>query len=146
MQSSERLGLTLASLADPTRRAILARLATGEASVQELAEPFDMSQPEISKHLKVWSGQGSSRWTSTRSGVRADWNRKDWKKPWIGSSVTARSSSKTTSASMRYSKSCTQNPPSAKAQKNSARSSARLSLNRPQRGTHINEAQGGDNA
>ena len=48
MQSSERLGLTFASLADPTRRAILARLATGEASVQELAEPFNMSQPAIS--------------------------------------------------------------------------------------------------
>ncbi|MGD9981656.1 MAG: ArsR/SmtB family transcription factor [Hyphomonadaceae bacterium] len=58
MQSSARLDLTFAALADPTRRAILARLATGEASVQELAEPFDMSQPAISKHLKVLERAG----------------------------------------------------------------------------------------
>lgn len=53
MQTAERLDLTFAALADPTRRAILARLARGEASVAELATPFDMSQPAISKHLKV---------------------------------------------------------------------------------------------
>ncbi|HZO09113.1 MAG TPA: metalloregulator ArsR/SmtB family transcription factor, partial [Myxococcota bacterium] len=47
-----RLDATFAALADPTRRAILARLATGEASVAELAEPFAMTQPAISKHLK----------------------------------------------------------------------------------------------
>jgi DNA-binding transcriptional ArsR family regulator len=58
MQSSERLDLTFAALADPTRRAILARLATGEASVQELTEPFEMSQPAISKHLKVLERAG----------------------------------------------------------------------------------------
>jgi DNA-binding transcriptional ArsR family regulator len=58
MHSSDRLDLTFAALADPTRRAILARLATGEASVQELAEPFDMSQPAISKHLKVLERAG----------------------------------------------------------------------------------------
>jgi DNA-binding transcriptional ArsR family regulator len=58
MQASQRLDLTFAALADPTRRAILARLATGEASVQELAEPFDMSQPAISKHLKVLERAG----------------------------------------------------------------------------------------
>lgn len=58
MQTSERLDLTFAALADPTRRAILARLATGEASVQELAEPFEMSQPAISKHLKVLERAG----------------------------------------------------------------------------------------
>jgi DNA-binding transcriptional ArsR family regulator len=58
MQSSGRLDLTFAALADPTRRAILARLATGEASVQELAEPFEMSQPAISKHLKVLERAG----------------------------------------------------------------------------------------
>ena len=51
--TSEHLGLTFAALADPTRRAILARLARGEAAVMELAEPFAMSQPAISKHLKV---------------------------------------------------------------------------------------------
>ncbi|MGD9967243.1 MAG: ArsR/SmtB family transcription factor [Hyphomonadaceae bacterium] len=58
MQSLESLDLTFAALADPTRRAILARLATGEASVHELAEPFDMSQPAISKHLKVLERAG----------------------------------------------------------------------------------------
>ena len=58
MQSSERLDLTFAALADSTRRAILARLATGEATVMELAEPFEMSQPAISKHLKVLERAG----------------------------------------------------------------------------------------
>lgn len=58
MTPSERLDATFAALADPTRRAILARLATGEASVNELAEPFDMSQPAISKHLKVLGRAG----------------------------------------------------------------------------------------
>ena len=58
MHSSDRLDLTFAALADPTRRAILARLATGEASVQELAQPFAMSQPAISKHLKVLERAG----------------------------------------------------------------------------------------
>ena len=57
-QTSQRLDATFAALADPTRRAILARLATGEASVNELAEPFDMSQPAISKHLRVLERAG----------------------------------------------------------------------------------------
>lgn len=52
------LDATFAALADPTRRAILARLASGEASVAELAEPFSMSQPAISKHLKVLERAG----------------------------------------------------------------------------------------
>jgi DNA-binding transcriptional ArsR family regulator len=52
------LDVTFAALADPTRRAILARLTLGEASVNELAEPFAMSQPAISKHLKVLEGAG----------------------------------------------------------------------------------------
>jgi len=52
------LDATFAALADPTRRAILARLAAGEASVMQLAEPFDMSQPAISKHLKVLERAG----------------------------------------------------------------------------------------
>src|SRR6188768_1300860 len=56
--TSSSLDATFAALADPTRRAILARLATGEASVNELAEPFDMSQPAISKHLKVLERAG----------------------------------------------------------------------------------------
>ena len=54
----ERLDATFAALADPTRRAILARLAGGDASVTELAEPFAMSQPAISKHLKVLERAG----------------------------------------------------------------------------------------
>jgi DNA-binding transcriptional ArsR family regulator len=58
MNNSHRLDLTFAALADPTRRAILARLATGTASVQELAEPFAMSQPAISRHLKVLERAG----------------------------------------------------------------------------------------
>ena len=56
--SQFHLDATFAALADPTRRAILARLALGEASVMELAEPFAMSQPAISKHLKVLERSG----------------------------------------------------------------------------------------
>jgi DNA-binding transcriptional ArsR family regulator len=56
--TSPRLDATFAALADPTRRAILARLAAGEASVTELAKPFAMSQPAISKHLKVLERAG----------------------------------------------------------------------------------------
>lgn len=56
--SPEHLDATFAALADPTRRAILARLAGGDASVAELAEPFAMSQPAISKHLKVLERAG----------------------------------------------------------------------------------------
>ena len=58
MRPSERLDATFTALADPTRRAILARLALGEATVNELAEPFDMSQPAVSKHLKVLERAG----------------------------------------------------------------------------------------
>jgi DNA-binding transcriptional ArsR family regulator len=56
--TSDRLSATFAALADPTRRAIQARLASGEASVTELAEPFDMSMPAVSKHLKVLERAG----------------------------------------------------------------------------------------
>jgi DNA-binding transcriptional ArsR family regulator len=56
--ATDRLDRTFAALADPTRRAILARLAAGEASVTELAKPFAMSQPAISKHLKVLERAG----------------------------------------------------------------------------------------
>ncbi|HEY4125162.1 MAG TPA: metalloregulator ArsR/SmtB family transcription factor [Rhizomicrobium sp.] len=55
---SDRLSATFSALADPTRRAILARLALGETSVKELAEPFEMSAPAISKHLKVLENAG----------------------------------------------------------------------------------------
>src|SRR4051812_43756449 len=54
----DRLSATFAALADPTRRAMLARLALGQTSVSELAEPFDMSLPAISKHLKVLESAG----------------------------------------------------------------------------------------
>ena len=58
MNADRALNATFAALADPTRRAILARLASGDASVTELAEPFAMSQPAISKHLKVLERAG----------------------------------------------------------------------------------------
>src|SRR5690242_17026398 len=58
MKEVDALNATFAALADPTRRAILARLASGEATVNELAEPFDMTQPAISKHLKVLERAG----------------------------------------------------------------------------------------
>jgi DNA-binding transcriptional ArsR family regulator len=58
MHSSARLDATFAALADPTRRAMLARLSKGEATVNELAEPFALSQPAISKHLKVLERAG----------------------------------------------------------------------------------------
>lgn len=56
--STDQLSRTFAALADPTRRAILARLAQGEASVNQLAEPFDMSLPAVSKHLQVLERAG----------------------------------------------------------------------------------------
>ncbi|MBX3576863.1 MAG: winged helix-turn-helix transcriptional regulator [Rhizobiaceae bacterium] len=58
MIPSERLDATFLALADPTRRAILARLAKGQASVAELAAPFEMSQPAVSKHLKILERAG----------------------------------------------------------------------------------------
>ncbi|GIF03220.1 ArsR/SmtB family transcription factor [Actinoplanes siamensis] len=69
---TDRLSLIFAALADPTRRAILARLAEGEATVTELAEPFDISLPAISRHLKVLESAGlisrsrSAQWRSSR--------------------------------------------------------------------------------
>ena len=58
MQQTDPLSATFAALADPTRRAILARLAQGETSVKDLAAPFDMTQPAISKHLRVLEKAG----------------------------------------------------------------------------------------
>ena len=58
MTPSDKLNKAFAALADPTRRAIVARLSAGEATVNELAAPFDMSQPSISKHLKVLERAG----------------------------------------------------------------------------------------
>jgi DNA-binding transcriptional ArsR family regulator len=68
----DRLSVIFAALADPTRRAILARHADGEATVNELAEPFDISLPAISRHLKVLENAGlisrsrSAQWRSSR--------------------------------------------------------------------------------
>jgi DNA-binding transcriptional ArsR family regulator len=58
MQTTDRLSVTLSALADPTRRAILARLATGEATVNEIAAPFDISLPAVSRHLRVLQNAG----------------------------------------------------------------------------------------
>jgi DNA-binding transcriptional ArsR family regulator len=58
MQAQPSLDATLAALSDPTRRTILARLAEGEATVNELAEPFTISQPAISRHIKVLAEAG----------------------------------------------------------------------------------------
>ena len=66
--AEDQLSVTFAALADPTRRAILARLAQGEASVTELAKPFDLSLPGISKHLKVLQRAGL-----VRQGRNAQW-------------------------------------------------------------------------
>ena len=82
--ASDHLSVTFAALADPTRRAILARLAHGEASVTELAKPFDLSLPGVSKHLKVRQRAGlirqsrNAQWRPCRlDGTRlkdaADW-------------------------------------------------------------------------
>jgi DNA-binding transcriptional ArsR family regulator len=84
MDPSERLDATFIALADPTRRAILARLQSGEATVSELAEPFSISQPAVSKHLKILeraglvsrSSAGTSRPVKIEAGPMreaADW-------------------------------------------------------------------------
>ena len=78
------LSATFAALADPTRRAILARLATGETSVTELAQPFDMSLPAVSKHLKVLEHAGliargrEAQWRPCRIEPRALKDVDDW--------------------------------------------------------------------
>ena len=74
---TDRLSTTFYALADPTRRAILARLASGECSVTELAEPFDMSMPAVSKHLRVLERAGliargrEAQWRPCRIDVEA---------------------------------------------------------------------------
>src|SRR5581483_413456 len=80
----DRLSRTFSALADPTRRAILARLASGQASVTELAEPFAMSLPAISKHLKVLERAGlirrgrEAQWRPCRLQPRPLKNAADW--------------------------------------------------------------------
>jgi DNA-binding transcriptional ArsR family regulator len=81
---ADRLSATFAALADPTRRAILARLVSGETSVTELAEPFDMSLPAVSKHLKVLERAGlilrgrEAQWRPCRIEPRALKEVDDW--------------------------------------------------------------------
>ena len=90
--ATDQLSSTFAALADPTRRAILARLASGECSVTELAEPFDMSLPAVSKHLRVLERAGliararSAQWRPCRINAAplkqvADWT-EDFRRIW----------------------------------------------------------------
>ena len=82
--AADRLSSTFAALADPTRRAILARLALGETSVTELAEPFDISLPAVSKHLKVLERAGliargrAAQWRPCRIEPRGLKDVDDW--------------------------------------------------------------------
>ena len=82
--TADRLSTTFAALADPTRRAILARLALGQSSVTELAEPFAMSLPAVSKHLKVLERAGliargrAAQWRPCRIDPRALKDVDDW--------------------------------------------------------------------
>ena len=81
---ADQLSTTFAALADPTRRAILARLASGECSVTELAEPFDMSMPAVSKHLRVLERAGliargrEAQWRPCRLDARPLKHVSDW--------------------------------------------------------------------
>jgi DNA-binding transcriptional ArsR family regulator len=84
MMSTDRLSITLSALADPTRRAILARLAKGEATVNEIAKPFDISLPAVSRHLKVLEAAGlisrarEAQWRPCRLETKALRNVDDW--------------------------------------------------------------------
>src|SRR3954447_20825613 len=84
MMPTDRLSITFAALADPTRRAILARLVSGETSVTELAEPFAMSLPAVSKHLKVLERAGliargrEAQWRPCRLEAGPLKNAADW--------------------------------------------------------------------
>jgi DNA-binding transcriptional ArsR family regulator len=95
MMKLDALSTTLAALADPTRRAILARLATGEATVNELAEPFEISLPAVSRHLKVLETAGlisrskDAQWRPCRLEAAALKDVADWldmyRRFWTGS-------------------------------------------------------------
>lgn len=84
MMNSDPLSVTLSALADPTRRAILARLAKGEATVNEIAKPFDISLPAVSRHLKVLEAAGlisrarEAQWRPCRLETKALRNVDDW--------------------------------------------------------------------
>lgn len=83
-EAPDALSMTLAALADPTRRAILARLSEGEASVTELAEPFEMTLPAVSKHLKVLERAGliekgrEAQWRPRRLNAKPLKHASDW--------------------------------------------------------------------
>ncbi|MEQ1721643.1 MAG: metalloregulator ArsR/SmtB family transcription factor [Pseudobdellovibrio sp.] len=83
-QSSSKLDLTFTALADPTRRAILAKLSLGEATVQELSKPFEISAPAITKHLKVLEKAGlisrarDAQWRPCRLETEALKDASDW--------------------------------------------------------------------
>ena len=95
MLSPDPLSVTLSALADPTRRAILARLAEGEATVNEIAKPFDISLPAVSRHLKVLEAAGlitrgrEAQWRPCRLEAEALRNVDDWlaryRRFWTGS-------------------------------------------------------------
>jgi DNA-binding transcriptional ArsR family regulator len=95
MQNPDPLSVTLSALADPTRRAILARLARGEATVNAIAEPFAISLPAVSRHLKVLEAAGlisrgrEAQWRPCRLETRALKNVDDWlsryRRFWTGS-------------------------------------------------------------
>ena len=95
MPTPDALSATLSALADPTRRAILARLAEGEATVNELAQPFAISLPAVSRHLKVLEGAGlisrgrEAQWRPCRLGADALRDVDDWlgryRRFWSGS-------------------------------------------------------------
>jgi DNA-binding transcriptional ArsR family regulator len=84
MMSPDPLSVTLSALADPTRRAILARLAKGEATVNEIAKPFDISLPAVSRHLKVLEAAGlisrarEAQWRPCRLQTKALRHVDDW--------------------------------------------------------------------
>jgi len=84
----DQLSSTFAALADPTRRAILSRLSTGEASVTELAEPFDMSLPAVTKHLKVLQRAGlviqgrEAQWRPCRLQAKPMRDAAQWMEPY----------------------------------------------------------------
>jgi DNA-binding transcriptional ArsR family regulator len=84
MQTPDPLSATLSALADPTRRAMLARLAEGEATVNEIAEPFEISLPAVSRHLKVLEAAGlisrgrEAQWRPCRLETRALKNVDNW--------------------------------------------------------------------
>ena len=106
MRQADRLNATFAALADPTRRAILARLASGHATVNEIAEPFAMTQPAVSKHLKVLERAGLISRIATRSGGPAGSSPGGWRRPARGSTSIAGSGKRPLPAWTPFWRSC----------------------------------------